>query len=368
MSQGLVSVIIPTYNRAERLSEAIRSALAQTYTKLEAIVIDDGSTDDTAEVVGRVMRKDPRVRYIHQRNRGVAAARNFGISHLRGEYVAFLDSDDVWEPWKLELQVACIKQHRIGMVWTDMTAVDPCGQVIYPRYLRKMYAAYRHFEAETIFSRHYEIRDIAPQLVPYVPAAKLSVGDIFSQMITGNLVHTSTVLLTRERLERVDQFNEEFNPSGEDYDFHLRTCREGDVGFINVSSIRYQIGGPDQLTNRAYSIEISRNFLKTIEPVIAKERHRISLSEPVLNGTLAYGYRWLGTELLLSGNHGQARTALNKSLRLKWSPFTAALLAACLLPGQGVQLLRRIASPVYRTVAARRAELYPESPLGGRIS
>ncbi|MFC6974687.1 glycosyltransferase family 2 protein [Halomicroarcula sp. GCM10025709] len=100
-----VSVVVPTYNRADTVGRAVESALAQTVTDIEVVVVDDGSTDDTAAVVTGI--DDERVRYLaHERNRGRSAARNTGIEAARGEYVAFLDSDDRWLPGKLDRQLA----------------------------------------------------------------------------------------------------------------------------------------------------------------------------------------------------------------------------------------------------------------------
>ena len=106
-----VSVVIPTYNRAETLPRAIDSALAQTMGDLEVIVVDDGSTDDTDSVLADYEDRDPRVRpVVHDTNRGANAARNTGIERARGEYVAFLDSDDEWHPAKLERQLAALEE------------------------------------------------------------------------------------------------------------------------------------------------------------------------------------------------------------------------------------------------------------------
>jgi glycosyltransferase involved in cell wall biosynthesis len=102
-----VSVVIPTYNSAAYLADAVDSVLNQTFTDFEIIVIDDGSTDDTESVMGRY---GDRVRYIRQANGGVAAARNRGIEESRGRYVAFLDSDDTWFPSKLERQLEALRK------------------------------------------------------------------------------------------------------------------------------------------------------------------------------------------------------------------------------------------------------------------
>lgn len=106
----MVSVIIPTYNRAHLIGRAIRSVLDQSYQDFEVIVVDDGSTDNTAAVVMSVGEGHTRIRYIRQENRGGGAARNAGLRAARGKYVALLDSDDEWMPHKLETEVRVLKE------------------------------------------------------------------------------------------------------------------------------------------------------------------------------------------------------------------------------------------------------------------
>src|SRR3989440_1186714 len=110
-SQPLVSVIIPTYNYAHFITEAVASVQSQTYSNWEIIVVDDGSTDDTEEVVKRIAADERRISYLRQDNARQAAARNNGISHAKGNYFQFLDGDDLIEPQKLEQQVTFSEQH-----------------------------------------------------------------------------------------------------------------------------------------------------------------------------------------------------------------------------------------------------------------
>ena len=98
-SSSLVSVVIPTYNRGDCIERTIDSALGQTHQNVEILVVDDGSTDDTRQRIERRYGLDARVRYLHQQNQGVSAARNTGLQNVRGDFVALLDSDDVWMPW-----------------------------------------------------------------------------------------------------------------------------------------------------------------------------------------------------------------------------------------------------------------------------
>ena len=116
MSPSTVSVVIPTYNRGHLVGEAVASVLGQTVPPLEVIVVDDGSTDDTRD---RLRPYLPRVTYLHQTNQGVSAARNHGIRKARGEFIAFLDSDDVWHPRKLELQLGTFRARpELGLLGT----------------------------------------------------------------------------------------------------------------------------------------------------------------------------------------------------------------------------------------------------------
>jgi glycosyltransferase involved in cell wall biosynthesis len=108
-SSPLISVIIPMYNTRDYIEQTVRSVLAQTYSKLELIIVDDGSKDDGAKLVQALQRDDPRVKYIYQENQGVSAARNNAIANSSGEYLAFLDSDDLWKPDKLEKQMSRIE-------------------------------------------------------------------------------------------------------------------------------------------------------------------------------------------------------------------------------------------------------------------
>ena len=121
----VVSVVIPNYNYARFLSQAIDSALSQTYSNVEVIVVDDGSSDGSLDVLHSYQG---RVRWFGQRNKGVAAARNIGIGESHGDLVAFLDADDVWEPNKLAEQVPLFEDPGVGMVYCGMKHIDEHGR------------------------------------------------------------------------------------------------------------------------------------------------------------------------------------------------------------------------------------------------
>jgi glycosyltransferase involved in cell wall biosynthesis len=315
MTLRLISVVVPTYNRAYCLARTLDSVLQQKHTELEVILVDDGSTDDTRALVKSRYAGERRVKYLYQNNQGVTAARNQGLRQTQGAYVAFLDSDDAWQPWKLQLQLACLDHFpEVGMVWTDMVAIGQDGAIYRRKYLRTMYEAYRWFTNAQLFSYTYPLIDIASGLRHIVGSATLCTGDLFSPMVMGNLVHTSTVLLRRERLDRVRGFNKEFRISGEDYDFHLRTCKEGPVGFIDLETIQYQTGMPDRLTGERYKLHAAMNCLRTILPVLQKDRARIRLAPSMVQSRLAEVHEWVGEVALQMGQTSLARRHLLASL------------------------------------------------------
>ena len=122
----LVSIITPSYNTARFIEETINSVLAQTYTNWEMIIVDDCSKDDTDAVVGRF--SDPRIRYLkNEKNSGAAVSRNRALREAKGKWIAFLDSDDLWEPTKLEKQIRFMEEKNCHFSYTNYTEIDDDG-------------------------------------------------------------------------------------------------------------------------------------------------------------------------------------------------------------------------------------------------
>lgn len=326
---GLVSVVIPTYNRAYIIDKAINSALSQQYRPVEIIVIDDGSTDDTALVVGQY---GPEVRYFRKENAGVSAARNHGLREARGEFVALLDSDDIWLNWKILAQVAVLRAFpEVGMVWTDMIAVDEHDTVRSERYLRQFYSGYRNIRIEELCPQAATIGELWPAVPVDVFKTPVYIGDIFTSMLLGGLVHTSTVLLRRERLRLVGGFDTSFK-SGEDYEFHLHTSFHGPVALLDAPSIQYRIGAADQLTEPKWQVEIARNNLVIFNRWLEKGKDRHKLSTTQIRDHIAGAYAWLGNAELDAEQQWNAIKHLYMSLWLKPDIGVARRFGLSLLP------------------------------------
>lgn len=212
----LVSVVIPTFNRTEQTIAAIESVLAQTYATLEIIVVDDGSADGSADRIERFISARTndcgQVALISQANQGASVARNTGISKARGEYIAFLDSDDVWEPEKLECQVRVLEQYKseCGVCFTDTRLVNNSGMDI------SSFQAHR---------RNYK------QLIGIDRNALKALANSFSGF------WISSLLVRADIARQVGGFSPDIS-FVEDRDFHFRLALVTSVAYVDRQLVR----------------------------------------------------------------------------------------------------------------------------------
>ncbi len=212
----LVSVIIPTYNRRERVLEAIHSVLSQSYKSFELTVVDDGSEDGTREALAGY---GGRLNYIFQENQGPSSARNRGIREAGGELISFLDSDDLWLGDKLRRQVALMEENP---------------------------------EARVCYTEEVWIRN-GRRVNPMKKHAKLS-GDIFERALELCIVSPSSAMLRRELLLEVGGFDEEL-PLCEDYDLWLRVASRHPFHLLPEALIVKRGGHPDQLSRSTWGLD-----------------------------------------------------------------------------------------------------------------
>lgn len=211
-----ISVVIPTYNRPNLLSRAIKSVLDQTYTDYECIVVDDASPADSLSVVDDF--DDGRIQYLeHETNQGASAARNTGIANSKGEYIAFLDDDDEWISTKLEKQVDLFSQldSEYGLVYCWMD--------------------YRENSDGNVIKK-------------YRPTHQ---GYIFPQMLDGQVIGSSSTLLVRKKIAEQTLFDESL-PRGNDGDFIRRICRNHKVEYVPETLVNYYVDhGEERITNES---------------------------------------------------------------------------------------------------------------------
>ena len=217
----LFSVIIPTFNRSHVLLRAVDSVLKQTYKNFELIVVDDGSTDETQTILeGHI--KEGQIKYLRQENKGVSSARNFGVRNSKGDWLAFLDSDDEWLKSKLEKQVELLqKRPELRLIHGEELWVRN-GKRVNQKKIHQKFG-----------------------------------GFIYEKCLPLCLISPSAVIIERKLYEEMGGFDEEFVVC-EDYDLWLKITSLYEVGFV-TEPIIYKYGGhEDQLSHKYFAMDLWR--------------------------------------------------------------------------------------------------------------
>lgn len=220
----LVSVIIPVYNGRDLVNRAIDSVLDQTYGAVEAVVVNDGSTDGTAEVLDRRAAEDARVRVVHQDNGGLSAARNAGIASARGAYINFLDADDWLLEHKLRLQVDVLQAApEVDLVYSDFLRVRDSDGVVFGE----------------------------PRREPPRPIAEV--------LVYRNWLAPMVPLLRRSLVERVGGFDATFR-AAEDWDYWYRCAQAGRLAYVAGVVAMYRMHGGQMHRDRTRMTDARRRF------------------------------------------------------------------------------------------------------------
>jgi glycosyltransferase involved in cell wall biosynthesis len=265
----LVSAIIPNYNYARYVGEAVESALGQTYPNIEVIVVDDGSTDNSLEVLEQYR---DRIKIIDQKNSGVCVARNRGVAESAGEYIAFLDADDVWLPEKIEKQVEKFASGKdLGLVHVGVIDIDASGDEL-ATHLNGMEG------------------DVAAELMMFEKAVILGGG--------------SGVMIPRPVFDEVEGFDESLSTSA-DWDLYFRISSAFSVGFIGEPLLRYRLHGSNMHSNVA---RMEREMLSAYEKAFSRVPDEGGQRTGRAYGSL---YRVLSGSYFRAGNYGSFfRTAV----------------------------------------------------------
>jgi len=239
-----VSVIVPTYNRASWLEETLRSVTRQTFKNFELIVIDDGSTDSTSQV----MQSFPDAQYfIMGKNSGVSKARNLGLDYAKGEFICFLDSDDLWDERKLEIQ----------LYWME-----------------------NNIDSQVCYTNEIWIRN-GVRVNPMNKHRKYT-GDIFRHCLALCIVSPSSVMLRKELFDKVGNFDESL-PACEDYDLWLRIAVKYTFHFIEEPLIIKRGGHAGQLSRKYWGMDRFRvSALKKLLDQSSLDKEKLQLTREAL--------------------------------------------------------------------------------------
>jgi len=263
-----VSIIIPIYNAEKYLSKTIESVMAQTYTDWEIVAVDDGSTDKTPEILKDYEKKLPKkLRVITQKNSGVSIARNTAIAAARGEYIAFLDHDDLWLPEKLKKQVKLLDSNKkLGLVYSDSYAIDDKG------ILKK-----GTLMSGRLFRLH----------------ARMLRGNVFNELFYVNFIPILTTMVRKNVFNKVGMFDPKYKIA-EDYDLFLKIAEQYPIDFTETPLAKYRIYGGNVSKNIEVRVkedlQISEYWLNKKPELKRKSKDKIRLKHARLHGRLIILY------------------------------------------------------------------------------
>ncbi|PZD71771.1 Hyaluronan synthase [Acaryochloris thomasi RCC1774] len=278
-----VSIIIPAFNVASYLQSALESVERQSYQNFEAIVVNDGSTDNTAEIASSFCECDSRFHLLSKPNGGLSSARNYGIRHSQGEYIALLDGDDVYEPDKL---------------------------------LNHVFHLDRLLNVGVVYSASRAIREDGQSTPMYLSGKPVKQNDLAALLCKNFVGHGSNSIFRRCIFEEIGEFDERLK-SCEDLDFWLRVASAGRWQFYRESKILCQY----RVRPSGLSFNVTE-MQRCNERVLEMARNRMpSLVEPLLPTANAYMYRYLARLSLTAGNIGDARKFIDKALSSDRSIF-----------------------------------------------
>jgi glycosyltransferase involved in cell wall biosynthesis len=240
-----VSVVIPAYNAGGTLVAALLSVLGQTTPPTEIIVVDDGSTDDTAAILKQF---GDQVKAVHQKNGGLAVSRAAGIAIAKGDFIALFDADDICEPERLAVQLAYMTLHPdVLLVGTDFSAFDEQG-VMSSSFAQSYYGAFSRYPQglQGIFPAQEYFRYPGDETPPGFKAFR---GKVYEKLVLGNFIHPPTVMFRRSALDLVGNFD---TAAGSmcDWDWIMQVSKHGPIGFIAHDLLRYRISATQMSSER----------------------------------------------------------------------------------------------------------------------
>lgn len=304
MKEKRVSVIIPTYNRSGYLLEAIDSVLSQTYDDIEIIVIDDGSNDDTQE---KLKPYKDKIKYVYTENGGPARARNIGMQMARGEFIAFLDSDDLYYPYKIEIQADFLDKHQnVAMICSELSAFNHTG-ILNELHLKKYHrSAYLDSEAtyENIYSKSFCITDAGIKLEKWKDR-RIYVGNVFDRYYNELILSTNTVMFRKSLLDNLGGQHEPYWLF-EDYEFILKITKSYSVAFIDVPTYKLRYHDDQISTTRDKPNGAELLFKKYTNLIEIAEKHG-------LNDSHYYSHNKAAVDKKLGGLNKALAIALMKT-------------------------------------------------------
>lgn len=279
-SSPRVTIVIATYNAAGTLAETLASVAAQTYRDFELVVVDDGSVDDTPALLARHQAMWPWLRWMRQPNAGASAARMLAVGMARGEFIAFLDSDDLWLPDKLALQMAVFDRNpSVALVFTDERSFSADGNAPLTRFQQK-------------------------------PPAR---GRVLATLFFGNFILNSSVVVRKQALLAAGGLNP-LHRVHEGVDLWLRVAEYHDLDYVNEVLVRYRVR-PDSMSHGDL-LACQQRDVEIMDYWTARRPDLFATDSPRIRDRRARIFERMGRTLLSRGDYPAARKAYRQAIRL----------------------------------------------------
>jgi teichuronic acid biosynthesis glycosyltransferase TuaG len=286
-----VSVLMPAYNAEKYIGESISSVLSQTYSNLEVIVVNDGSKDNTESVVMACMQKDPRIKYFRQENGRQGKARNAAMRLATGDLIALLDSDDLWDPNKIEVQIEKMQAENVDFIFSNT-------RILYE-------------DLDPQKPNDQLIKDLSGGMV----TGKYSGKDMFALLIDSNRIVTQTSMFKRECIEKAGGFEEELKYQNcEDYELWLRMAFGG-CSFYGMKEIL--------ATYRRHGQNSTNEVISQLRPeinVINKLFNKGMISVKQRDKTVSWLTRVLCLSLFNAGKYHELKELINGKSNISHLP------------------------------------------------
>jgi glycosyltransferase involved in cell wall biosynthesis len=277
----LVSVVIPIYNSKSWILETLNSVFEQTYDKFEVIIVDDGSTDKTREILDKYIKKN-KIKYFYQKNKGPAAARNLGASKAKGKYIAFLDSDDLWKKEKLQIQVDFLVDNpEYKLVFSNVDVIDEEKKFL--------------FKNKNLVPKHEK--------------------KLIKEFFMGNInMNTPTILVDKNTFKKIGGFSEELLHR-EDHFFLMEIVNRFLFKHMEKSLVKRRIRENSLSTNLSKDLKNPEKRLKYYEPFIKKSINKFDFLKKHEKFVYAKIYKKIAIKYFMMANKKRARFYIIKSIK-----------------------------------------------------
>jgi len=307
----MVSIIVPLYNSQELIRDTLESLLAQTYRPFEVVLVDDGSTDGTAGVAAGYVTAHDNVRYLYKRNGGVGSARNYGIRHAAGDFIALCDHDDLWARTKLERQMELFADPAVGMVYTGGEPLDDfAGGAI-----------------DRLFA-------------PYVTREKVyHEGKCYYQLLQYNCIPACSAVIRKQVLDQVGPFNESREMHGvDDKHMWLRIAHDFELRAVREILVRNRITGNNW---SLYEDKMLRSAIACLDDITRVFPEADARGMLLVTNAYRLVYQHFGKNFFNDHEYAAARGCFRHALRLKGANLEAAVYyLSTFLPEGMIAMLR----------------------------